>query len=150
MNIKERCLKRLNLLKDMGAPYMGTAIKQFSQGEIPMWENQGKFFDTVYYGLYINKGQEMYNKIAEAVHKEEEGGAKVYMVTISHTEFGTVADLWFVSPSEDESWDKDFEACAKKGYAYVHCVNLDDPMMSDYGDIGFAVSKVCGGIKRTY
>jgi len=144
--LKQEALKRLEILKQNGMSYYKSVIKTFENNDVPIFENQG-FLKSVFYNLYGNKGQEPYDEIIKAKEEfEKEYDGMVYLILISHTNFGTVYDMLYVSKN-DEEWEMDIDEL-KQGYAYVNCVNADFPDFSEIGEIGFAYDKVCGGIYR--
>jgi hypothetical protein len=54
--------------------------------------------------------------------------------------------MFYVSDCKSE-WESDvFDL--KNGYSCVYCYNMDEPMFSEIGTIGFDVSKRYGGIYR--
>lgn len=76
---------------------------------------------------------------------ETEHNALVYHVIHSHTEFGELYSLLYVSKYEDE-WETDREDL-KDGYAFVYVKNVDDDSCSEFGSICFKPQ--FGGLVRT-
>lgn len=141
--IKE-ALKRLDILKKKGLKYYEPVINTFKNGDIPMFENQGMPFRSVFYWLYGNKGQKPYDEIIEIKERfEKEYGAIVYMILISHTGFGTCYDFLYVSKQRNE-WKMDNEDL-NEGYPISYC---HSDICEEFGSIGIAYDNVCGGIYR--
>ena len=146
---KEEALKRLEILKQKGLAYK-PAIKCFKEGEdIGIFENQGGPMKSVFYWLYGNTGDDdFYDKLAKKVKTfEATENSVVYLILVSHTSFGTVCSLFFVSDSTDE-WEME-QQDLQEGYAFVYVYNMDDDYCSEFGSIGYAADPICGGIYRT-
>lgn len=141
-------IKRLDFMKERGLSYT-PAINVFKRGEdVPVFENQGGGFDAIFYCLKLNAGDNgMFDKMNEIYKKLEAEGSVVYLVQVSHTEFGTLASFFYVSDTEKE-WKMDWDDL-KENYSCTYVANLDDDSCSEYGSIGFTYSKMCGGIVRT-
>jgi hypothetical protein len=145
---REEAIKRLEWLKANGMTY-SPATTVFKKGEdVGIFENQGGPFDAVYYNLKLNTGDnDMYDKLNKVYEKLEGNENVVYLIQISHTEFGTLASFFYVSTEESE-WKYDWEDL-KHGEQLCYVANLDDEMCSEYGSIGFKFSRTMGGIVRT-
>lgn len=76
---------------------------------------------------------------------EEENDATVYHVILSHTDFGRMYFLLYVSRYEEE-WASDRNDI-KNNTALVYVVNVDMPDCSEFGYIG--VEPRFGGVART-
>lgn len=151
MNKEEQiteAIKRLNFMKEKGLSYT-PAINVFKRDmDVPVFENQGKLFDAVFYCLKLNAGDNgMFDKMNEVYRRLEFEGNVVYLVQVTHTEFGTLASFFYVSDSPEE-WKMDWDDL-KDGYSCCYVANLDIQEYSQYGSIGFTYSKSCGGIVRT-
>lgn len=145
---KKEALKRLNLLKEKGMKFHKPVIDCFKKGDVPIFENQGMPFRSVFYYLYGNQGQDPYDEIIRYKEEfEKEYHCLVYLILITHSQFGTLYDMLYVSRNEEE-WEMDIDEL-KQGYSYVNCVNASDPMLSEIGEIGFKYDSVCGGIYRS-
>lgn len=120
--------------------------------------NVAREFDekgTVYYSERVRFGQAPVGVLywldnepelkAQAERLEREDGALVYLAALCGTAIGRMLALFYVSPYE-EDWDADREDLLH-GCACCFVCNLDDPQLSEYGGIAFAVSG--GGIVRT-
>lgn len=140
-------IKRLEYLQSHGMSYE-PAVNVFKRGEdIAIFERQNNLFDAVFYCLKLNAGDNgMYDKLLKIYEELEADGDVVYLIQISHTEFGTCASFFYVSDTEGE-WELDL-ADLKENYSCCYVANLDDDS-SEYGTIEFKYSKACGGIVRT-
>ena len=147
---RDEALKRLEILRKKGMTY-APAIQCFKAGkDIGIFENQGGPFRATFYKLFLNTGDNgVYDKLSAAVKKfEADYNACVYLIQISHMEFGTCATLFNVSSNEKE-WEQDRQDLLNnESYAYV--VNLDDDFCSENGYIGYAADTGMGGLYRTY
>lgn len=76
---------------------------------------------------------------------EEKHNAVVYHAIRSHTEFGELLSLLYVSQNEEE-WKFD-RADLKGGYPIAYVANITDEWCSELGYIG--VAPMFGGVKRT-
>lgn len=86
----------------------------------------------------------------EMVRKfEEESGGLVYTVIRSHTDFGTLDNLLFVSKYEEE-WEWELEKTPESNmyYAFSYVVNHDCEWCSEYGTI--CIKKKFGGLRRHF
>lgn len=147
LQLKE-AIKRLDFMKERGLSYT-PAINVFKRGDdVPVFEDQGRGFDAVFYCLKLNAGDDgMFDKMNEIYKRLEAEGSVVYLVQVSHTEFGTVASFFYVSDSPEE-WKMDWDDL-KENCSCTYSANLDIEEYSEYGTIAFAYSKMCGGIVRT-
>ena len=146
--LKEEALARLAILKEKGMTY-SPAIRCFREGrDIGIFENQGGIARAVYYELNLNTGDEgFYDKLkAEVERFEKDSGGMVYLITVSHTMFGTLCDFFYVS-QEKGRWASDRKDL-KNGLSLVYCYNMDDDMCSEFGSIAFDVDRMFGGIYR--
>ena len=141
-------IKRLDFMKEKGLSYT-PAINVFKRGEdVPVFERQDKFFDAIFYCLKLNAGDNgMFDKMNEIYKKLEAEGSVVYLVQVSHAEFGTLASFFYVSDTPEE-WKMDWDDL-KENCSCCYVANLDDDDCSEYGSIEFTYSKACGGIVRT-
>ena len=147
--MKNEALRRLEVLKEMGkkkkAVFFKTPIDFFKNGDVPIFENQNRIFKSVFYGLYLNKGNDPYDSIiAKKEEIEKEDGNLVYLIQISHTCFGDMAYMFVVS-SEKSEWALD-EEDMKEQIAFTYAYNMSDDYCSEYGSIKFEFDSSCGGL----
>lgn len=145
---REEAIRRLEILKERGMTYT-PPLKAFKSGEdIGIFENMGYGAEAIYYALYLNTGDDgFYDKLAQAVKEfEAQHNAVVYLILVTHSEFGTMCDMFYVSDYKSE-WEQDVDDL-KNGYSCVYCCNMDEPMFSEIGSIAFKASKLYGGIYR--
>lgn len=112
------------------------------ENAIREFEEEGKINKSELYGIlyWLSKKEEEMVKSWEA---ETENVA--YHVILSHTSFGTLMSIFYVSKHKDE-WEMDNNDL-KEGVAVVYVKNLDNEMCSEYGSIGF--KQKIGGLVRT-
>ena len=136
---KKEALERLKILQDK-FQLMETVTREFEKE------------DTIYYSEYINKqypailywvsNKEKYeNAIKEF---EEKHNALVYYSILTHTSFGTILTLLYVT-EEQEVWHEDKEQL-QEGLPLAYCINLDDDNCSEFG--GIQIGGAMGGIVR--
>ena len=143
---KEEALKRLNFLHKKGMK-LTEPIKWFDKGEIAIFEYQNRIFNSIQYGLYMNKNQERYARMIKQKEEfEKERNCTVYLILVRHTEFGEQATMFYVSNCKAE-WKEDFEDLQNKS-PICYVANEDD-MCNESGSILFEYSSNCGGIYRT-
>jgi hypothetical protein len=133
---KEEAVVRLKLLR-----MSQNVIKEFEEGIVYYSERQNQVFDGI---LYWISNEEQYVTIVN--NFENKYGALVYHAQLTHTEFGSLLSLLYVSKNEEE-WGMDREDL-NNGQAVVYVVNLDAEDLSEFGTIG--VSPKNGGISRTW
>lgn len=142
---RKEALKRLDFLAKNGMSFK-EPIKAFEKGSVGIFENLGAPFRATYYDLYLNKGDERYDKIIDAKETfESEFDSVVYLIQITHTDIGELVSMFYVSESRD-SWEWDKQDL-KEGITCADVYNLDDEY-ADLGNIQFAYDKSCGGIYR--
>lgn len=141
---KEEAIKRLNLLIEKGL--FDETLKFFRNGETAIYENLGGC--PILYGLEMNQGIEQYAIVKKAKEEfEKEYNSLVYMMSLTHTAFGTCYEMYYVSDSPEE-WKMDRNELLNGGsYCYVY--NCDDIYSSEIGWIGFTINKEFGGVIRT-
>lgn len=140
-------IKRIEFLKNNGMKFGKQVLDTFKSGGVGIFENQGMPFRSVYYSLYLNKGQKEYDEIIEEKENfEKEYQAKVYLILISHTEFGKLVSMLYVS-NHNEEWNYDNEDLKEK-VAYAYVFNQTDNDCSEIGSIAFEYDSICGGIYR--
>lgn len=109
--------------------------------------------ETIYYSETINKSFSgiLYwlnniPKYVDAVKEvEQKYNIYVYHCILSHTEFGDVLDMLFVSSTQDE-WEQELEDL-ETGYVESYCYILDGEG-SEFGTI--KIKNANGGLTREY
>lgn len=126
---KQETIERMRMLK-----LHGNVIKEFEkEGIINMSENGGFLY-------WLDSDQQEMVDNFEAEHN-----AVVYHVIHSHTQFGELYALLYVSDDEDEwGYDKDDIKC---GRALAYVKNVTDDWCSEFGSIG--IKPQFGGLVRT-
>lgn len=136
---KTEAIKRLKILQDK-FELMETVTKEFEKE------------DTLYYSEYVSKScpallywvsnNEEYKKTIKQF--EQKHNALVYHSILTHTTFGTILTLLYVS-EEQEVWQEDKEQL-QEGLPLAYCINLEDDNSSEFG--GVQISGSMGGIVR--
>ena len=145
---KEEAVKRLQFLKKKGMKFGKAPIDAFKNGSVGIFEYQNSIFRSTYYEGYMNESQEEYQEIIKAKEEfESERNCTVYLIQISHTEFGKCVSMFYVSDTEEE-WAMD-NSDLNDGYTYAYVYNQTYPDYSEIGSIGFAYDGRCGGVYRT-
>lgn len=145
---REEAVKRLEILKGLGMSYTAP-LRAFKEGEdVGIFENMGPGAEAVYYALNLNTGDGgFYDDLKAAVDEfEKEHNAIVYLILVTHTAYGTLCDMLYVSDYKKE-WPSD-RADLQEGLSCVYCYNLEEPMFSEFGTVAFEFSKRYGGIYR--
>lgn len=125
---KEEAVKRMKFLE-----LNEKAIEEFEEGKL----NKSELVGFLY---WLDEEEE------KMVRKwEEETGNLAYHLILSNTSFGRLLTVLYVSKYEEE-WESDHEDL-KHEVAIAYVFNLDTPMFSEYGRIGF--KKNIGGLIRT-
>ena len=101
-------------------------------------ERQNSFLSAVLYDM-----KPEWKPIIEKF--EEENNAYVFHAQLTHTEFGDLLSLLYLSRDSEELKLNVRDYYSQQVLAYV--INLDDPACSEFGYISLAGSM--GGIKRT-
>lgn len=131
--------KRLEFLKKK-YKLLSEVVKQFKEDGIVFYsERQSQALDGI---LYWVSNEPEYVKAIEEFEKEY---GVVYHATLSHTNFGDLLSLFYVSKHKQE-WAKD-NADLEEGYTFAYVVNLTDDTCSEFGTIGFKGAN--GGLSRT-
>lgn len=127
--MKAEAIKRMKMLK-----LHENAIKEFEE-ESKL--NLSEFGGILY---WLNEEQkEFVSKV------EEDKNILVYHIIHSHTEFGELLSMLYVT-SDQEEWEFDREYL-KEGYPIAYVANLSAPECSEFGSIG--VQPCIGGLRRT-
>lgn len=140
MNLKEKqkeeALKRMKMLS-----LMSNVIKDFEKnGKVYYSERQNAMFNAI---LYWVDNEPKFAKIIQ--EKEKKNNILVYHCQLTHTQFGDLLSLLFVSDDED-NWEDERQEL-RNGIAYCYVANLDCEYDSDWGTIGIKPSM--GGVLRT-
>ena len=129
---KQEAIKRMKMLH-----LMPQVIKDFEKNnKVYYSERQNKIFNAILYWLDNNK--EYMDLVKEF---EEKYQALVYHSQLTHTEFGDMLSLLYVS-SQEEEWMLD-EQDLRDGYTFAYVIN---GCFSEFGTIGIRPSQ--GGILR--
>lgn len=119
---------------------MDNVVKEFEEkGKLYYSERLNQMFNAVLY--WVDNNKEWSNLIEEF---ERKWSVMVYHCQLTHTTFGDILSLLYVTKDEEE-WEQDRQDI-KDGIAYAKCINLSDETLSDYGYIGIKSSM--GGIVR--
>lgn len=128
----EKKIEAIKRLKAIGI--IPDAIKQFEENDTVMVsENPFGFLYTI--------DDEQAKLVKEF---EEEYNALVYLCNLCTTNFGSLFSIFYVSDYPEE-WEMD-NMDLTEGYAFVNCLNLNAPELSDMGSITF--KSINGGVKR--
>ena len=138
---REEAIRRLEYLQGKGLEE--APVREFKADGTVNYSERAKFGNALIGILYWVRNEA---RFAEAIRKfEEENDAIVFHATHEHTNFGELLDLFFVS-AEQEEWEMEFDDL-RSGYAFCHVLNLSDPMLSEFGTIGYECA--LGGLIRT-
>lgn len=137
---KTEATQRLQLLEKLYKMHQNV-LKEFTADE------------TIYYSERINKSfcgilywLNNIPKYVDAVKEiEQKYNIYVYHCILSHTEFGDLLDMLFVSSAQEE-WEQEIED-SKSGYVQSYCYVLDGNG-SEFGTI--KIKGVNGGLTREY
>lgn len=135
--MKTEALERMKMLH-----IAGNVCNAFRQSNRLYYSER---ISTVYDGiLYFLDNNPTYEKLVKDF--EDKNNYLVYHVQLTHTGFGDLLALLYVSNRENE-WEED-KLMLKSGDAVSYVYNLTDPQLSETGLIGVAPRN--GGITRTY
>ena len=137
---KTEATQRLQLLEKLYKMHQNV-LKEFTSDE------------TIYYSERINKAfcgilywldniQEYVDAVKEI---EQKYNIYVYHCILSHTEFGDLLDMLFVSSAQEE-WKQEIEDL-KSGYVESYCYVFDGDT-SEFGTI--KIKAINGGLTREY
>lgn len=138
---KEEATERLKILQNEYGVHQNV-LKEFEADETIYYsETINKFFSGILYWLH-NK-EEFITKVKEI---EKQNNMYVYHCILSHTNFGDVLTMLFVSNDQD-FWEFEREQL-KDGYADAYVWNMSFELDSAFGDVG--IGGVNGGLIRRY
>lgn len=133
---KQEAVRRMKTLK-----LSSSVIKDFEKEDVVYYsERQNRVFDGI---LYWISNEDNFVKIVSDFEKEF--NALVYHAQLSHTEFGDLLALLYVSSHQSE-WESDlYDLMTGEAIAYVVNVEYNE---GELGSIGVAPCN--GGISRTW
>ena len=138
---KLEAIKRLEILQNEYGVHKNV-LKEFKADEIIYYsETINKFFAGVLYWLH-NKDE----FVAKVKEIEQERNIYVYHCILSHTNFGDLLTMLYISDDE-EFWKFEREQL-KDGYSSSYVWNLSFELDSEFGDVG--IDGVNGGLVRRY
>lgn len=134
---REEALKRMKTLR-----LLPNVVKEFAdEGRVYLSERQNQIYDGILYWA------DQYPVVkAEIAKLEATYEALVYHAQLSHTHFGDMLTLLYVSRNKGEWADDLRDLTRNEACAYV--ANLTDPDMSEFGFVGIEPRN--GGVTRTY
>ena len=135
--LRNECIERLKILENQFELHKNCR-KEFEKDNTLYYSLRTQLGGILY---WVSNEKELENKVKEF---EKENGVKVYFCLLTHTEFGTLFDMLYVTDDE-EYWEEEKEDL-KKGYVISNCQNLTDEFMSDFGSI--IIKGMSGGIIR--
>jgi hypothetical protein len=134
---KQEAVKRLKLLK-----VSKNVLREFEQEDVVYYsERQNNMFDGI---LYWISNEPQYEEAVSNFEKEH--NALVYHAQLTHTEFGDLLSLMYISKNKSE-WEQDIDDI-KTGQAVVYVLNVEDNLNSEFGSIGITPRN--GGVGRTW
>lgn len=137
---KTEATQRLQLLEKLYKMHQNV-LKEFTADETIYYsERINKSFSGILY--WLNNKQKYVDAVKEV---EQKYNIYVYHCILSHTEFGDVLDMLFVSSAQEE-WEQEIEDL-ETGYSESYCYVLDNEG-SEFGTI--KIKGVNGGIVREY
>jgi len=133
---KQEAVRRMKTLK-----LSSNVIKDFEKEDVVYYsERQNRFFDGI---LYWISNEDNFVKIVSDFEKEF--GALVYHAQLSHTEFGDLLAILYVSRHQSD-WASDLhDLMTGETIAYIVNVEYNE---GELGSIGVAPRN--GGISRTW
>lgn len=140
-NIKKEIQKRM-MLMGINSKFIKSALN----GDVPIFERQSAIFSDTHYSLNLNKTEEPYTSLAVKIEELKiRYKLYTYMVQLTHTSFGDLYSLFFVSEN-DEDWEYEKQDLINH-LAFVYVYNATDEMCSEFGSIEFKKGNM-GGIVR--
>lgn len=138
MKQKAEALERLESIRGLNKK----VIQDFkTQNVVYYSERLNKIFDGILY--YASNEEDIENTIKNF---EKKYNYLVYHAILTHTNFGNLLSLLYVSNNVDE-WDTD-KQYLKDGETCSYVANLSDIECSEFGYIG--IEQKNGGLSRTY
>lgn len=137
---KTEATQRLQLLEKLYKMHQNV-LKEFTSDETIYYsEKINKSFCGILY--WLNNKQEYVDAVKEI---EQKYNIYVYHCILSHTEFGDLLDMLFVSSAQEE-WEQEIEDL-KSGYVESYCYVFDGDT-SEFGTI--KIKNTNGGLAREY
>ena len=137
---KTEATHRLQLLEKLYKMHQNV-LREFTADEIIYYsERINKSFSGILY--CINNKQKYVDAVKEI---EQKYNIYIYHCILSHTEFGDVLDMLFVSSAQEE-WEQEIEDL-KSGYVQSYCYVLNGDS-SEFGTI--KIKGINGGLTREY
>ena len=137
---KTEATHRLQLLEKLYKMHQNV-LREFTSDETIYYsEKINKSFCGILY--WLNNKQEYVDAVKEI---EQKYNIYVYHCILSHTEFGDLLDMLFVSSAQEE-WEQEIEDL-KTGYVESYCYVFDGDT-SEFGTI--KIKGVNGGLTREY
>ena len=134
---KQEALKRMRMLQ-----IMPQVIKDFEKNNRVYYsERLNSMFPATLY--WLDNHKEYVDLVNEF---EKEHNALVYHAQLTHTNFGDLLSLFYVSKDEDY-WSLDRKDIIN-GQIYSRVLNIQDDFLSDFGTIG--IKSAMGGVVRTW
>lgn len=138
MKQKAEALERLQSIRGLNKK----VIQDFkTQGVVYYSERLNAIFDGILY--YASNEEDIENTIKNF---EKKYNYLVYHAILTHTNFGNLLSLLYVSSNVDE-WNTD-KQYLKDGETCSYVANLSDIECSEFGYIG--IEQKNGGLSRTY
>ena len=137
---KQEATHRLQLLEKLYKMHQNVLTEFTSDETIYYSEKINKSFCGILY--WLNNKQEYVDAVKEI---EQKYNIYVYHCILSHTEFGDLLDMLFVSSAQEE-WEQEIEDL-KSGYVESYCYVFDGDT-SEFGTI--KIKGINGGLTREY
>ena len=138
---KLEAIERLKILQNEYGVHPNV-LKEFKADETIYYsETINKFFAGVLYWLH-NKDE----FVAKVKEIEEKRNIYVYHCILTHTNFGDLLTMLYIS--ENENYWNDERKELKDGYAGAYVWNMSFELDSEFGDVGIAGAN--GGLIRRY
>lgn len=132
---KQEALKRMSMLQ-----LLSQVKKDFEKNDRVYYsERQSAIFNATLY--WLDNHQEYVDLVKEF---EKKTHYLVYHCQLTHTHFGDLLSLFYVSTNEQE-WEMDKEDL-KRGIMFVYVANVNEPTFNEYGTIEIKPSM--GGVAR--
>lgn len=135
-------IKRLKILEKHYLLYDEVLEKFKKEKTIFYSQNAGGTLGGILFYLHNEKN---FVKIVKKF--EEDNNALVYHCLLTHTQFGDILDMLYVS-DEVDTWSQDCKELQKEEKTLVYAVNLTNNIDSEFGYI--SITGVNGGICRLY